>query len=118
MKRLFLMLLVSGVILGFTMHYRTDSMYDRGKEDAFRQGYLAGQADAAAGLPMNPHWDDKFDSQYYYDHAVTLFNDVVPYVKGRMVWRGSGYEKGYLGQEPRIWEGGKLIDLTIPCWEP
>ena len=53
-KRLFLMLLVSGVILGFTMHYRTDSMYDRGKEDAFRQGYLVGQADAASATNNVP----------------------------------------------------------------
>lgn len=118
MKRLFAMLLVTVVILGVSMHYRSESMYDRGKADAFRESYLAGQNHRQAGLPMDPHWEDHFDQQAYLYLAHGPFNDIMPYCKGRMVWQGCGYEKGYLGQEPRFLEGGRLIDLTVPRWEP
>ncbi len=118
MKRFFVMLLISAVVLVFSMHYRSESMYDRGKADAFRESYLAGQAHRQAGLPMDPHWKADFDTQAYYDQAHGLFNVIMPYCKGRLVWRSSGYEKGYLGQEPRFWEGGDLVDLTVPRWEP
>ena len=117
-RRLLFMLLVTGLILAFSMHYRTESMLDRGKEDAFRESYLAGQAQSAANLPMEEHWKDSFDIQSYYDLARGPFNDITPYCHGRMVWRGCGYEKGYLGQEPRIWEQGDIIDLTVPVWQP
>ena len=113
-RRLIFMLLVAVAVLAFSMHYRSESMYDRGKADAFRESYLAGQAHRAAGLPMDPYWDDRFDTQAYLYLANGLFNDIVPYCKGRMVWRGCGYEKGYLGHEPRLWENGRLIDLTVP----
>ena len=69
-------------------------------------------------LSMDPHWKADFDTQAYYDLAHGPFNDIMPYCKGRLVWRGSGYEKGYLGQEPRFWEGGDPFDLTVPRWEP
>lgn len=117
-RRLLFMLLVTGLILAFSMHYRSESMFERGRDDAFRESYLAGQAQRAADLPPEEPWKDSFDIQSYYDHARGPFNDITPYCHGRMLWRGSGYEKGYLGQETRIWEQGGIIDLTVPVWQP
>ena len=118
MKRFFVMLLITAVVLGVSMHYRSEGMYDRGKADAFRESYLAGQAHRQAGLSMDPHWIAVFVTQAYYDLAHGPFNDIMPYCKGRLVWRSSGYEKGYLGQEPRVWEGGDLVGLPVPRWAP
>ena len=118
LRRLFFMLLVTVLIVGYSMHYRTESMSARGRDDAFRESYLAGQAQRAAGLPMEEHWKSDFDSQAYFYLAHGPFNDIMPYCHARLFWQGCGYEKGYLGQTPRIAENGKLIDLTVPFWHP